>query len=237
MDMSPEPSRSPSRKEEILTASPLRHLAGTARASILEVGTVEALSPRRQLIVQDEAVKTLVLLHRGRVRLERKHAQRGCFVIGHLGPGEIVGESGLSAGTATETATVVDGGEGLLLPLAAVRKLMSSDSQVRSAFAKVMLETIETTQARLASLLIENVERRLVRFVLASAHRWGAEHSAGTVIKAAFTHADIALSIGSTRETVTLLLGKLKRAELIGFERRRIVIRDRDALARRGEDA
>ena len=37
---------------------------------------------------------------------------------------------------------------------------------------------------------------------------------------------EIALLIGSTRETVTLVLGKLKREGLIAFERRRIILRD-----------
>ncbi len=61
----------------------------------------------------------------------------------------------------------------------------------------------------------------------------GATSPRRQVIAAPFTHADIALLIGSTRETVTLLLGKLKRSGLIAFERRRVVIRDRAALERR----
>jgi CRP-like cAMP-binding protein len=52
------------------------------------------------------------------------------------------------------------------------------------------------------------------------------------VISAPFTHADIALLVGSTRETVTLVLGKLKRAGLIELEKRRIVVRDGEALSR-----
>ncbi len=52
----------------------------------------------------------------------------------------------------------------------------------------------------------------------------------GQLIRAAFTHADVAVLIGSTRETVTLLLGKLRRNGLLAFERRRVVIRDRAGL-------
>ncbi|WP_437599948.1 helix-turn-helix domain-containing protein [Sorangium sp. So ce590] len=44
---------------------------------------------------------------------------------------------------------------------------------------------------------------------------------------------EIARRIGSTREAVPLLLGKLKRAGLISFDRRRIVIRDGAHLAAR----
>jgi CRP-like cAMP-binding protein len=53
------------------------------------------------------------------------------------------------------------------------------------------------------------------------------------VISAPFTHAEIALLIGSTRETVTLVLGKLKREGLVGFDRRRIILRNPSQLLQR----
>ncbi|MCK6591004.1 MAG: Crp/Fnr family transcriptional regulator, partial [Polyangiaceae bacterium] len=101
---------------------------------------------------------------------------------------------------------------------------------------KVMLGILASTrlaaEQRLESLLLHGVEARLVDFLLASMKRWGEPHHAGQVISAPFTHADIALLVGSTRETVTLVLGKLKRAGLIDLEKRRIVVRDEDALNR-----
>jgi CRP-like cAMP-binding protein len=42
--------------------------------------------------------------------------------------------------------------------------------------------------------------------------------------------------VGSTRETVTLTLGELKRRDLLVFDHRRIVVRDIDALARTAQD-
>ena len=59
----------------------------------------------------------------------------------------------------------------------------------------------------------------------------GADLEEGDLVAAPFTHAEIAQLIGSTRETVTLILGKLKREGLLGFDRRRVVIRDRAGLA------
>lgn len=39
-----------------------------------------------------------------------------------------------------------------------------------------------------------------------------------------YTHQEIADYVGSTRETVTLTLGELKRRELLLFDHRRIVL-------------
>jgi CRP-like cAMP-binding protein len=53
------------------------------------------------------------------------------------------------------------------------------------------------------------------------------------VITAPFTHAEIAHLIGSTRETVTLVLGKLKREGLLAFDHRHVVLLDHARLERR----
>jgi CRP-like cAMP-binding protein len=101
------------------------------------------------------------------------------------------------------------------------------------AMAAALVDRHRSTEERLESLLLHGVEARLVDFLFGAHRRWAAEHVSGELIAAPFTHADIALLIGSTRETVTLLLGKLKRAGLIQFDRRRIVIRDRAGLEKR----
>jgi CRP-like cAMP-binding protein len=45
-----------------------------------------------------------------------------------------------------------------------------------------------------------------------------------------YTHQEIADYVGSTRETVTLTLGDLRRKNLVLFDHRRIVVRDLEAL-------
>ncbi len=44
------------------------------------------------------------------------------------------------------------------------------------------------------------------------------------------THEEIALRIGASRETVTRLLGRLRRKRLIGLDGPRLIIRDREGL-------
>ncbi|MBT8465593.1 MAG: helix-turn-helix domain-containing protein, partial [Deltaproteobacteria bacterium] len=46
-------------------------------------------------------------------------------------------------------------------------------------------------------------------------------------------HQEIASYVGSTRETVTLVLGAFKRAGLIDTDHRRVVIRDIAGLRKR----
>ncbi|HSN97008.1 MAG TPA: Crp/Fnr family transcriptional regulator, partial [Candidatus Nanopelagicales bacterium] len=172
----------------------------------------------------------------GRGKLERVGRGRA-FVIGHRGPGELVGEAALAGlAAASEHVVVIDEAEAVSFPVAGLRRLLGSDAALQLAVTKVLVARQLEAETRLTSLLLRGVEARLIEFLTAAVGRWGEPHAAGQVISAPFTHADIALLIGSTRETVTLLLGRLKRAGLIDFERRRIVIQDAAGLGRRGEE-
>ncbi|MFO0755058.1 MAG: Crp/Fnr family transcriptional regulator [Byssovorax sp.] len=225
-------------KLRLIGSSPFAPLAGPTRAALLELGRIETFSRRHRLVEQGDAPRSLVLLGSGRVKVERRLAER-IFPLGHRGPGQLVGETvlaGVLAGSetpgATESAIVVDPVEALALPMSGVRKLLLADLAFRAAVASMLLASQREAEHRLGSLLLLGVEARLISFLLDGQRRWGKVHPDGELITAAFTHADIAMLIGSTRETVTLLLGKLKRAGLIDFDRRRVLIRDRDGLSR-----
>jgi CRP/FNR family cyclic AMP-dependent transcriptional regulator len=217
-------------KQELLLLSPFAELPSPSREALLELARVERLPRRYRIAEQGEPAKNLVLIGAGRVKLERLTASR-VLPLGHRGPGQIVGETAVAGVLgATETAIVLDEVEGLSIPVAGFRRLLATDAPVRAAMTAALLDLHQATEDRLVSLLLHGVEARLGRFLLDAAGRWRKAHPGGELIAAPFTHADIAVLIGSTRETVTLLLGKLKRAGLITFDRRRVVIRDRAAL-------
>ncbi|WP_437967787.1 Crp/Fnr family transcriptional regulator [Sorangium sp. So ce260] len=220
-------------KERILSCSPLAQLASPSRRALLDLGRIERLARRQRIGQQGAPPRHLVVLGAGRVKVERVVEGR-VVPLGHRGPGDLVGESALAGATAaSESATVLDEGEGLVVPLPGLARLIAADAALRQALAAALVARKLEIEARLGSLLLCTVEARLLEFLRAAAARWGRPHASGQLVSAPFTHADIALLIGSTRETVTLLLGKLKRAGLISFDRRRIVIRDGAHLAAR----
>ena len=221
-------------KQDILRRSPFSTLMGESRTAVLDLAQLDRFPRQHRLIEQGEPSRSLFLLGAGRVKVERLTGDR-IFPLGHRGPGQIIGESACAgAATATESASVVDDVEAVTLPLEALNGLLLVDPQVRFAMTTALAQQHHATEDRLASLLLNGVEARLVGFLLDAVQRWGKRHASGETITASFTHADVALLIGSTRETVTLLLGKLKRSGLIAFDRRRVIIPDRAALASHG---
>ena len=100
-------------------------------------------------------------------------------------------------------------------------------------FVTMLVDRHGDTEERLASMLFRNVEARLAEFLVKAAARWGIPEPRGVLIAAPFTHQEMASMIGSTRETVTLTLGELRKKGVIDIDRRRIVVLDRDALKSR----
>jgi CRP/FNR family cyclic AMP-dependent transcriptional regulator len=224
-------------KQDIVRRSPFAVLTGASRSAVLDLGRLDRFPRHHRLTEQGEAPQSLFLLGSGRVKVERVTGER-VFPLGHRGPGQLVGEGACAnASTSMESASVVDDIEAVALPIEGFLQLIAVDPQVRLAVTAALAQQFRATEDRLASLLLQGVEARLVGFLLDAVQRWGKPHSGGETITASFTHADVALLIGSTRETVTLLLGKLKRSGLIAFDRRRVIIPDRDALATHGASA
>jgi CRP/FNR family cyclic AMP-dependent transcriptional regulator len=220
-------------KEGILSGSPLAGISGASRDALLDLATLERLPRRHPVSHQGEPPRIFLLIGRGRVKVERVREDHA-LSLGHRGPGEMVGETAVTgAPLSAESASVVDDVEALAFTIPALRRQIGEDPALRAALCAAILEQHRTLELRLEALLLHGVEARLAGFLVDAARRWGHPHPDGELVTAPFTHAEIAVLIGSTRETVTLVLGKLKREGLLSFDRRRAVIRDRPRLEHR----
>jgi CRP-like cAMP-binding protein len=147
--------------------------------------------------------------------------------------GDVVGEIAVTQRDRHEdTATVIDAAEVVQIPLRCLEGLMAQSSELARRLLGLMVERRLETERRIESLLCRTVESRVAEFVLEAAQRHGAPEPRGLLIGIKYTHQEIADYVGSTRETVTLTLGELKRRNLLLFDHRRIVVRDAEALGR-----
>jgi CRP/FNR family transcriptional regulator, cyclic AMP receptor protein len=219
-------------KDDIVGRSPLGSLEGESRQALLALGTLDRLPRRHTIAAQGEPPRSLLLIGSGRVKLTRVHAERA-VPLGHRGPGQMVGETAVGGATlATESATVLDDVEAFAVPIDALRDRLAGDAALRAVMAGALVSHHRAAERRLEGLLLQSVEARLAAFLLDAASRWGERHPDGVALSAPFTHAEVAYLIGSTRETVTLVLGKLRREGRIAFDHRRVILRDPEELGR-----
>jgi CRP-like cAMP-binding protein len=171
---------------------------------------------------------------RGRARIERSVADGRLVPLGYRGSGDVLGESCLGRTRKhTENATTMEEAEIVRIPIRTVYDFIASDPAMGPAVLGLLLARQRETEDRIESMLFRNVEARLAEFLLGAAERWGVPTPKGTLISAPITHLEIAQSIGSTRETVTLTLGTLRREGILDVAGRRLIVKDKEALGAR----
>lgn len=221
--------------QRALELSPLFERASRAsREAAIDRGERVVAPGGAVVLAQGSAADALLVIGRGRARLERVAADGRMVSVGYRGSGDVLGETGLGHATEhAESATAMEELEYARLPVAFVHELLARDAGLGAAALGLLLARQREAEDRLESLLFRNVEGRLVEFLLKACDRWGVPTPGGTLISAPLTHLEMAQSIGSTRETVTLTLGALRREGLLDVAGRRLIVRDRDALAAR----
>lgn len=231
----PAPEGTRARIQRVLKLSPLFERASRVTRDNATAAADLAVAPGGTLLIAQGSVPdALVVLGRGRARLERRAQDGRVMPLGYRGAGDALGDACLGhAPEHRENATAMEEVEYVRLPVALVDELIAGDAGLGTAVLGLLLARQRETEDRIESLLFRNVEGRLVEFLLKAAERWGVPTPKGMLISAPITHLEIAQSIGSTRETVTLTLGALRREGLLDVAGRRLIVCDRDALSAR----
>jgi CRP/FNR family transcriptional regulator len=96
---------------------------------------------------------------------------------------------------------------------------------------KLLSLKVYELEVLLEELTFKTVTERAVSLFLKLNEKFGVSYQGSDMINIPLTHNDIASMIGSTRESTTLALNKLKSRGLIGSMKKRIIINDLQKLA------
>jgi len=147
-----------------------------------------------------------------------------------LRPGDVFGELAFSEPVRPFTAVAVTDVVLSVLPLKSLRDLVASCP----AFARNLLELFSKrlgqVEREFAGIVNAWAHHRLARELFHLAGDLGVETPDGTLIPVQLTHEELSNLIGTTRETVTILLRKFEDMGIIRRQSRRIIV-DRPRLA------
>lgn len=169
---------------------------------------------------------------RGRARLLRICGDRE-LTLDYVGQGDVFGEQCLFESNPDGQAIALEAIETVRVPAALVKKLLASNV----AFANTMLGVVAArrrqAEHRIHAMLSRDVESRVAEFILDVAARHGIPDPRGILVEFKFTHQEIADYVGSTRETVTLVMGAFKKSGIVLPDHRRALIQDVEALRKK----
>jgi CRP-like cAMP-binding protein len=176
----------------------------------------------------DEASDVFLVLH-GRIALNRVAPCGREIAPALLGPGSIVGDDALSAarGGRSARATAMTDSTGLLVAASDLMRILAHDGTVAANIVRILALQHEAMVATLEELATLNVVDRIARFLWRLATPSDGPSTETVRVDFPLTHGQIAAFVSSSRETVSLEMGRLVRAGR--------VIRDREGYALRRE--
>ncbi len=181
----------------------------------------------------DEPSQTLFFLVKGTVKIGT-HSNDGREIIkAILHPTAMLGELGLVGEKHRQDFARVMNEEVHLIAIKVddFQKLMESNHMLCLKVISLLGKRLRTAENRLESLIFKDARTRIVDFIKDSASKRGRRVGYEMLLKHSLTQQDIANLTGTSRQTVTSVLNELRKADLIYFNRRSILIRDMAKLA------
>lgn len=174
----------------------------------------------------------VLLLAQGRVKIGSFTEDGKQAILAFIEPGELFGELSLMGSQEREEyAEAVEKSTIVLIPSDVMQQLLMQNPEVSLGITRLMGLRRRRIERRLKYLLFRSNRERMIHLLMELAEQYGRETAAGLELKIKLSHQDLANIIGSTRETVTVVLGELQSEGYLELGRRKIILKDLARLA------
>ncbi len=194
------------------------------------LGTLTVYPSHVTIIGEGMAPRGVYVVCSGRVKLSVLARDGKRVILKVAGEREVLGLSAVVSGRPSPVeATTITQCQVKFVESQGILRLLQNSSHVALAAARILGQEIGMAFRDVHDLLLaRSSTEKLARLLLS----WVAKEPQNRDLRVAtdFTHEEMAQMIGSSRETVTRLLGDMKRKELIRLEGSTLVIPNRVAL-------
>lgn len=208
-----------------LTEDQLHTLAGASE--------LKTAAKHRYIFREGEDSKKIYVLVGGTIKLGNSSADGREVIKSIMHPKALFGEASLTTGESTRSsfAKSIDVDVRYVeMDVTTFIAVMKENFSFNMKVIQHMSGKIERTEKRLESLVFNDARTRIIGFIKDNAINFGHKVGLETLLKHSLTQQDIANYTGTSRQTVTSVLNELKKTNLIHFRRKRILIRDMEAL-------
>ncbi len=230
----PQPGRS---AETSLTNAP-----NPASRTLLEVirdlegASTEMVERNKTIFFPGDPAERVYLIRRGAVRLSRVYESGEEITVALLRENSLFGVLSLLTGHRSDRfyhSVAFTRVEMVTAPASSVRQAIEANTSVGLLLLQGLSSRILQTETMIETLTHRDMSSRLASFLLVLCRDFGMPGPQGITIDLRLSHQAIAEAIGSTRVTITRLLGDLRNSGLVEIDRKKITVLDPIALAKR----
>lgn len=145
--------------------------------------------------------------------------------------GEVFGEFPLIGQTTRKDYSfAMEDTEAFVLTVQEVWTLISEHKQAFAFILNSLGNRLLDMESRLEAIVFKDSRRRVISFLENLVRRKGQRVGYEMLVRKFFTHQEIANMTATSRQTVTKVLNELRNKNILTFNRRRLLVRDFDAL-------
>jgi CRP-like cAMP-binding protein len=177
------------------------------------------------VIAAEEEGDFLFLIRHGQAKVSIVHPDGREVILSFLGPGEVFGELALLDGRPRAAdVSVVEDAELLMLRRSDFTALLHRQPRIAVALLEELAARLRRSDHQFAGLALLDVTNRVARTLLYLAEERGLATPEGMLLEERPTHQELACMAGTTRETVTRVLGQLEEQGYLRSHGRQLLI-------------
>jgi len=193
---------------------------------------VKRFAKSSPIYLPSQPADSVMLVADGLVKICHLTSEGKVSTLAFVKTGELFGELSLfDEDERGEYCEAVEATAVIRIPREAIQSLMTTQLDVALGVTKLVGLRRRRIENRLRNLLFTSNQQRLNHLLLDLADQFGVAVEDGIRLGLKLSHQEIANLIGTTRETVTIMLGKMKADGLIGGKRQSVVLTDIGRIA------
>ncbi|MCM3666615.1 Crp/Fnr family transcriptional regulator [Mesobacillus subterraneus] len=199
---------------------------------IVDISISREWKKNSHVFLQGDPLENVYFINDGKVKIYKSDANGREQIVAILKKGEMFPHVGFfRKGGYPGYSEVLEPASLVVVPISQFEKVLVENPHLSIKVFKVLGEKIVDLQERLESQILNNTYEQIIKLLIRLGELHGEKQEDGTIVlKTDFTNKDLANMIGTTRETVSRTLTKLKKDELITSDSQGNLILDPDVL-------
>lgn len=211
----------------------LARLPEMDRLLLLQIGQTHRFHKSEFIFCAGDATHHVYLLLSGRVKIYQPSSIGKEVILWFCFGGELFGlAEAARGGERVVSAQACDESEILCIRQEQFTEFLLQHPRTALMIVQVLSCRLRVLGDVVINLVSDDVRTRVLKMLLQLGLRCGTPHERGLLLNLSLTHQEIADMIGTTRQTVTTVLGQLEREAKIKIEHHMIYIVDETMLSR-----
>lgn len=219
--------------KEILSKFTLfRDLNEDELAKIVDISISREWKKGTYVFMQDDPLENVYFIYDGKIKIYKSDVTGKEQIVAFLKKGEMFPHVGFfRKGGYPAFSEVMENAVLVVVPISKFENVLIENPLLSIKVFKVLGEKIVELQERLESQIINNTYEQIVKLLIRLGKNHGKELEDGTILlKGEFTNRDLANMIGTTRETVSRTLTKMKKEGTIEVDEKGNFLLNPDTL-------